>query len=77
MRYVVESRERNRVVTDPRGVHRTGRASASVTARFTGGVRVVFNPHIVLKAEYLHNLEYGGIAQIDNDVATSSLVLAF
>src|SRR6478609_10989015 len=37
MRYVVESRDRKRVVTDPRGVQRTGRASASVTARLTGG----------------------------------------
>jgi hypothetical protein len=47
------------------------------TMRFTGGVRVVFNPHAVLKAEYLHNREYGGIAQFDNDIFTSSLVLAF
>jgi hypothetical protein len=55
----------------------TERLYLTKQARFTGGVRVVFNPHIVLKAEYLHNREYGGIAQIDNDVATSSLVLAF
>ena len=55
----------------------TERLYLTKQARFTAGVRVVFNPHIVLKAEYLHNLEYGGIAQIDNDVATSSLVLAF
>jgi hypothetical protein len=46
-------------------------------ARFTGGVRVIVNPHMVVKAEYLHNEEYGGIAGIDNDVATSSMVLAF
>ena len=32
---------------------------------------------MVIKAEYLHNEEYGGIAEFDNDVATSSLVLAF
>ena len=31
----------------------------------------------VVKAEYLHNDEYGGITEFDNDVATSSLVLAF
>jgi hypothetical protein len=45
--------------------------------RFTGGLRLVFNPRIMLKLEYLHNCEYGGMAQIDNDVATSSLVLHF
>jgi hypothetical protein len=32
---------------------------------------------MVVKAEYLHNEEYGGIAGFDNDVATSSMVLAF
>jgi len=46
-------------------------------ARFTGGFRVVINPHTIVKAEYLHNEEYGGIAEFDNDIATSSLVLAF
>ena len=45
--------------------------------RFTGGLRFVFNPHIIVKAEYLHNREYGGIAEFDNDIFTSSLVLAF
>ena len=45
--------------------------------RATGGVRVVVNPHLVVKGEYLHNDEYGGINEFDNDVATSSLVLFF
>jgi len=45
--------------------------------RATGGLRWVFNPHIVLKAEYLHNAEYGGIHSFLDDVFTSSLVLAF
>jgi hypothetical protein len=45
--------------------------------RVTGGVRVVVNPHIVVKGEYLHNDEYGGINEFDNDIATSSLVLFF
>jgi hypothetical protein len=45
--------------------------------RYTGGVRLIFSPHIVVKAEYLHNVEYGGIAQFDNDIFTSSLVLAY
>jgi hypothetical protein len=38
---------------------------------------VVFNPHIVLKVEYFKNVEYGGIPAIDNDMFTSSLVLAY
>jgi len=44
--------------------------------RLTAGFRVVVNPHMVVKAEYLHNEEYG-MAEIDNDIATSSLVLWF
>jgi hypothetical protein len=38
---------------------------------------VIFNPHVALKLEYLHNREYGRIDQFRNDVFTSSLVLAF
>lgn len=45
--------------------------------RATGGLRWVFNPHMILKAEYLHNAEYGGIRPFLDDVFTSSLVLAF
>ena len=45
--------------------------------RFTAGLRVVVNPHMVVKGEYLHNDEYGGINEFDNDIATSSLVLFF
>ena len=40
-------------------------------------MRAVINEHIVLKAEYLHNGEYGGVPQIANDVFTSSLVLIY
>jgi hypothetical protein len=43
--------------------------------RATGGVHVNFTDRIILKAEYLHNGEYGGIPQIKDDVVTSSLVL--
>ena len=43
----------------------------------TGGVRVVVNSHMVVKAEYLHNDEYGGISEFDNDIFTSSMVLFF
>ena len=45
--------------------------------RATGGVRVVVNPHLVVKGEYLHNDEYGGINEFDNDIVTSSMVLFF
>jgi hypothetical protein len=43
--------------------------------RATGGFHINFTDRIILKAEYLHNGEYGGIPQIKNDVFTSSLVL--
>jgi Putative beta-barrel porin-2, OmpL-like. bbp2 len=45
--------------------------------RATGGVRFVLNEHAVLKAEYLHNGEYGGLPQVKDDVFTSSLVLIY
>jgi hypothetical protein len=45
--------------------------------RATGGFRVVVNPHIVVKGEYLHNDEYGGVNEFDNDIVTSSMVLFF
>ncbi len=45
--------------------------------RATAGARAVINQHIVVKAEYLHNGEYGGIPQIADDVFTSSLVLSY
>ena len=50
------------------------RAYLTKSWRATGGLRVVFSERVVLKAEYLHNGEYGGIPQISNDVFTSSLV---
>ena len=46
-------------------------------ARLTAGVRFVINPHTFVKAEYLHNIEYGGVPSFENDIATSSLVLSF
>jgi hypothetical protein len=45
--------------------------------RATGGLRFVANEHVVVKAEFLHNGEYGGLPQIRDDVFTSSLVLAY
>ena len=45
--------------------------------RATGGVRLVFSPHAVLKAEYSHNDQYDGLPGIPDDVITSSAVMAF
>jgi hypothetical protein len=45
--------------------------------RATVGARLVLNEHVVVKAEYLHNGEYGRIPQIPNDVFTSSLLLMY
>ena len=55
----------------------TDRLYLTKQRRVTAGFRVVINAHTVLKLEYLHNDEYGGITEFDNDVATSSLVLFF
>jgi hypothetical protein len=43
----------------------------------TGGLRLVLDPHITLKAEYVHNGDYGGVPHFDHDIATSSLVLSY
>jgi len=45
--------------------------------RATGGVRLVFSPNALLKAEYSHNGEYGGTPSIPDDVVTTSAVMAF
>jgi hypothetical protein len=45
--------------------------------RATFGFRVVFSDRLVAKAEYLHNGEYGGIPNIQNDVFTTSCVWLF
>jgi hypothetical protein len=53
------------------------RAYLTKQARLTGGLRWLFNPHILAKAEYFHNQELGEIEQFDNDMVTSSLLLVF
>jgi hypothetical protein len=53
----------------------TDRAYVTKSWRGTGGIHVNFSDRVVLKAEYLHNGEYGGLPQIKNDVFTSSLVI--
>jgi len=45
--------------------------------RATAGLRLVLNPHAIVKAEYSHNGEYGGTPSIPNDVVTTSAVMAF
>jgi hypothetical protein len=55
----------------------TERLYISKEWRATGGLRYVANEHVIVKAEYLHNGEYGGLPQIRDDVFTSSLILAF
>jgi hypothetical protein len=46
-------------------------------ARLTGGLRWLFNPHVIAKAEYYHNQELGNIEQFANDMFTSSLLLVY
>lgn len=45
--------------------------------RSTAGLRLLFNPRAVVKAEYSHNGEYGDTPSIPNDVVTTSAVMAF
>jgi hypothetical protein len=55
----------------------SNRAYLTKSRRYTFGARVVFSPHIILKAEYLWNQEYGGIPNFENNIFTSSLVMSF
>ena len=60
---------------DPNAPGGANRAYLTKSWRGTGGLRFAFSDRVVLKAEYLHNGEYGGIPQIKNDVFTTSLLL--
>jgi hypothetical protein len=53
------------------------RAYLTKSWRGTLGVRAVLNAHLVAKAEYLFNQEFGGVPSIPNDIFTSSLVCTF
>jgi hypothetical protein len=53
------------------------RAYLTKSWRATGGARVVITDNLIVKTEYLHNGEYGGIPQIRNDVFTSSLLITY
>jgi hypothetical protein len=55
----------------------SNRAYVTQSWRATGGARLVLNSWAAIKAEYLHNGEYGQIPAIRNDVFTSSLVLGY
>jgi len=45
--------------------------------RATAGMRLSFSPNAMIKAEYSHNGEYGGTPAINDDVVTTSAVMAF
>ena len=55
----------------------TERAYLTKGWRATLGVRVVVDQHIVVKAEYLYNGEYGGVPYIPDNIFTSSAVFSF
>jgi len=45
--------------------------------RSVAGVRLIFNPNAIVKAEYSHNGEFGNTPSIPDDVITTSAVMAF
>lgn len=45
--------------------------------RVVAGARYFLHPRVILKAEYLHNVELEPLPSFDNDVFTSSLVVQF
>ena len=53
------------------------RAYLTKAWRATFGLRGVLGPHMVIKAEYLRNGEYGEVPKIRDDVFTSSMVLKY
>jgi hypothetical protein len=59
-------------------VHRGDeRAYVTHQARLTTSARWQLNGHVIVKAEYYHNQELGGLEQFDDDMFTSSLVLVY
>ena len=53
------------------------RAYLTKSWRATIGLRWVLTARAVFKAEYLKNVEYGGVPYVPNDVFTTSLVMGF
>ncbi len=62
---------------DPAAAEGAERIYVTKVWRATAGLRYAPSEHVTLKAEYLHNGEYGGIPTIRDDVFTSSLILWF
>ncbi|MDF1665914.1 MAG: hypothetical protein P1V97_29425 [Planctomycetota bacterium] len=52
-------------------------AYRSHSSRVTSGVRLEFTDEIVLKLEYLHNMEHGAVPSFANDLFVASLVASF
>jgi hypothetical protein len=55
----------------------TERAYVTKSWRITAGLVLPITHHVILKAEYLKNGEYGDVPEFQNDVFTSSLVLRY
>ena len=55
----------------------TARAYLTKSWRVTVGLRAIITHHVVLKAEYLKNGEYGDVPEFQNDIFTTSLVLRY
>jgi hypothetical protein len=55
----------------------TARLYLTKSWRATAGLRLIFSPRAIVKAEYSHNGEYGDSPGIPNDVITTSAVMAF
>ena len=53
------------------------RAYITKSWRVTAGARWLVSRWATVKAEYLHNGEYGRVPHVSNDVFTSSLVLSY
>lgn len=53
------------------------RAYLTKSWRATGGLRIVPSQYLTIKAEYLHNGEYGGVPNFTNDVFTSSFLFTY
>lgn len=53
------------------------RAYITKSWRFTGGLRAPINNHIIVKAEYLKNGEFGEVPEIANDIFTTSAIFRY
>jgi hypothetical protein len=65
------------MLNDPAATTTADRIYVTKSWRVTAGLRVVVTDKLVVKLEYLHNGEYGGVPSIPNDVFTSSVVMSY